>query len=181
MKKCWYFEAGKSIEENRTNAKAKIKKRAEKKKRGTEKIDAEKAEKEKKEETLTIHKGTIVQIPHPRTEQTSMALVTELSSELYCEPCNLMGMAYDEIDFIYDTGTGSGVLGPKERSILANVENEDVLIETVTGQKSMSKEFGDTMFGKTRILKDRHGSVLVSQYSSRKMYNIFNPDKIHLF
>ena len=71
-----------------------------------------------------------------------MALGTELSSELYCKPCNLMGVAYDEIDFIYDTGTVSGVLGTKECNILANVENEDVLIETVMGQNCMSKEFG---------------------------------------
>ena len=71
MKKCWYFEAGKSIEENRKNAEAKIKERAEKKKRGKEKKDAERAEKEKIEENFTIHKGTIMQILHPRTEQTS--------------------------------------------------------------------------------------------------------------
>ena len=116
-------------------------------------------------------------MPCPRMEQTSMALVTELSSKLYCEPCNLMGMAYDEIDFIYDTGTVSGVLGSKECSILTNVENEDVLIETMMGQKSMSKEFGDMMFGKTRILKDRQGSILMSQYSSQTMYQVFNPDE----
>jgi hypothetical protein len=59
-----------------------------------------------------------------------------------------MGVANDEIDFIYDTGTVSGVMGPKERKILFNVENENVLIETVTGERSISKEFGDTMFGK---------------------------------
>ena len=69
------------------------------------------------------------------------------------------------------------MLGPKECSILANVENEDILIETVMGQKSMSNEFGDMMFGKMRILKDRHGSVLLSQYSLWKMYHVFNPDE----
>ncbi len=78
-----------------------------------------------------------------------------------------MGVANDEIDFIYDTGIISGVMGPKECKILFNVENEDVLIETVTGERSISKEFGDTVFGKTRILKGRRGSVLVSQYSSK--------------
>ena len=30
MKKCWYFEAGKSIKENKKNAEAKINERAEK-------------------------------------------------------------------------------------------------------------------------------------------------------
>ena len=41
-----------------------------------------------------MHQGTIVQMPRPKMEQTSMVLVTELSSELYCEPCNLKGVAY---------------------------------------------------------------------------------------
>ena len=79
-----------------------------------------------------VHKGTIVQLP-PKVEHTGMCLTTEINSELYCEPCNLMGVSYNEIDFIYDTGTVSGVMGPKERKILFNVENEDVMIETVTG------------------------------------------------
>jgi hypothetical protein len=49
-----------------------------------------------------------------------------------------MGVKHDEIDFIYDLGTVSRVIGAKEKSILCNVEAEDVLIETVTGEKSIS-------------------------------------------
>ena len=110
-----------------------------------------------------------------------MALVTELPSELYCKPCNLMGMAYDKIDFVYDKGTVSGVLGPKERSMLANVENEDVLIETMTGQKSMSKEFGNTMFDETCILKDRHGSCSFHNILHERCTKCLIPMKIHFF
>ena len=56
-------------------------------------------------------------------------------------------------------------MGPKQRKILFNVENEDVLIEAVTEEKSISKEFRDTIFGdKTYILNGSQGSVLVSQY-----------------
>ena len=175
MKKCWYYEAGKSLEENKKNAEAKMKERAEKKKKEKEKKTAEAQEKTKKEEDHVPNKGTIAQLP-PKAEKTGMCLVTELSSELYCEPCNLMGVSYDEIDFVYDTGTVSGVMGPKEKNILFNVEHEDVLIETVTGERSISKEYGDTVFGKTRILKGRRGSVLVSQYSSKDMYQVFNPN-----
>ena len=178
MKKCWYYEAGKSLEENKKNAEAKMKERAEKKKKEKEKKAEEAKEKSKKDEAqaqVPPHKGTIVQLP-PKTEQTGMCLITELNSELYCEPCNLMGVSYDEIDFVYDTGTVSGVMGPKEKNILFNVEHEDVLIETVTGERSISKEYGDTVFGKTRILKGRRGSVLVSQYSSKDLYQVFNPD-----
>ena len=141
MKKCQYYEAGKSVEENKKHAEAKI----------AERNDKKRNNKDKKNDTVNDgipHKGTIVQLPPPRTEHTGMCLITEINSELYSEPCNLMGAAYDEIDFIYDTGTVSGAMGPKECEILFNVENEDVLIETVTGEKSISKEYGDTVFGK---------------------------------
>ena len=103
--------------------------------------------------------------------------MTQLDAHLYCEPCNLMGVGNDEVDFIYDTGTVSGVMGEKEKEILKSVEDEDVLIETVTGERSISKQHGDTIFGKTRILKGRQGSVLVSQFSSKHMYQVLNPDE----
>ena len=177
MKQCWYYEAGKSLEENKKNAEVKIKERTEKKKKDKEaaKKNEGQGSPASKEDPYAVHKGTIAKLP-PKVEHTGMCIVTEINSELYCEPCNLMGVSYNEIDFIYDTGTVSGVMGPKERKILFNVENEDVLIETVTGEKSISKEFGDTVFGKTRILKGRRGSVLVSQYSSKDMYQVLNPN-----
>ena len=71
----------------------------------------------------------------------------------------------------------NGVMGEKEKAILKKVAEEDVLIETVTGEKSISKLYGDTMFGKTRILNGRRGSVLVSQYATKKMYQVLNPDE----
>jgi hypothetical protein len=114
MKQCWYYEAGKSLEENKKNAETKIKERAEKKKK--EKEAAKKNEGQgspaSKEDPSMVHKGTIAQLP-PKVEQTGMCLITEINSELYCEPCNLMGVSYNEIDFICDTGTVSGVMGPK--------------------------------------------------------------------
>jgi hypothetical protein len=81
----------------------------------------------------------------------------------------------------YDTGTVSGVMGEKEKEILRSVEDEDVLIETVTGERSISKQHGDNIFGKTRILKGRQGSKLVSQFSSKHMYQVLNPDEETLF
>ena len=61
--------------------------------------------------------------------------------------------------------------------ILKDVEGEDVFIETVTGEWSISKFYGDTISGQTRILKGRHGSVLVWQYAMKKMYQVLNPDE----
>ena len=157
MKKCWYYEAGKSLEENKKNAEDEIKKKRRRRRR-----------RKKSNSQVPPHKGTIAQLP-PKMEHTGMCLVTEWDSELYCEPCNLMGVSDDEIDFVYYTETVSSMMGPKEKNILFNVEHEDVVIETVTGEKSISKEYGGTIFSKTHLLKGRCGSVLVSQYSSKDM------------
>jgi hypothetical protein len=96
---------------------------------------------------------------------------------LYTEYSFAAGIRPNQVDFIYDSGTVSGVTGEKEANILKNVEEENVLIETVTGERSMSKIYGDTIFGKTRILNGRRGSVLVSQYATKKMYQVLNPDE----
>jgi len=122
------------------------------------------------------HKGTIVQLP-PKTELAGLCKVNEQYAGLFCEPCNAAGVRPGQIDFIYDSGTVNGVMGEKEKAILKNVAEEDVLIETVTGEKSISKLYGDTVFGKTRILNGRRGSVLVSQYATKKMYQVINPDE----
>ena len=164
MKKCWYYDPTKSNEENKKIAEEKIKEKKLKK------------DKEKENNKGVPHKGTIVNLP-PRTEHSGMCNVITRDAMLYCEPCNLMGVKQDEIDFVYDSGTVSGVIGAKEKSILCNVEAEDVLLETVTGEISISKEYGDSIFGKTRILKGRRGSVLVSQYSTKNMYQVLNPSE----
>jgi hypothetical protein len=146
----------------------------ERKKKNEERKKAESEKDKKDKDPSNVHKGTIAQLP-PKTEKTGMCLMTQLDAQLYCEPCNLMGVGNDEVDFIYDTGTVSGVMKEKEKEILKSVEDEDVLIETVTGEKSISKQHGDTIFGKTRILKGRQGSVLVFQFSSKNMYEVLNP------
>jgi hypothetical protein len=88
-----------------------------------------------------------------------------------------MGVADDEVDFVYDSGTTSGVAGVNEKDILFDVEEEHVMLEGVGGHKSMPKEYGDSIFGKTRILKNRVGSVLVSNYSTKSLYQVLNPDE----
>jgi hypothetical protein len=122
----------------------------------------------------TPHKGTIAQLP-PKIEKAGMCLM--LDAQLYCEPCNAAGVCSGQVDFIYDSGTVSGVMCTKEMDILQNVAEEDVLIETVTGEKSISKLYGDTIFGKTRILNGCRGSVLVSQFATKQMYRVINPDE----
>jgi hypothetical protein len=89
----------------------------------------------------------------------------------------MAGVRPGQVDFIYDSGTVSGVMGECAIGILKSAEEEDVLIETVTGKQSISKKYGDTIFGKNRILKGRQGSVLVSQYATKHTYQVLNPDK----
>jgi hypothetical protein len=49
--------------------------------------------------------------------------------------------------------------------MLKNVEDEDVLIETAIGERSISKQREDTIFGKTRILKeDRDLHLYLNSY-----------------
>jgi hypothetical protein len=89
----------------------------------------------------------------------------------------MAGVCPGQVDFIYDSGTVSGVMGEWEMGILKSVEEEYILIKTVVGEQSISKKYGDTIFGKTRILKGRQGSVLVSQYATKHMYQVLNPDE----
>jgi hypothetical protein len=171
MKKCWYYDALKTTEENRKEAQEKIKAKQEaKKKKKEEQKSAGNGDVPKTNTDADKgipHKGTIVQLP-PKTEKAGMCLM--LDAQLYCKPCNAAGVHSGQVDFIYDSGTVSGVMGAREMDILQNVAEEDVLIETVTGERSISKLYGDTIFGKTRILNGHRGSVLVSQFAMKQMY-----------
>jgi len=177
MKKCWYYDPKLTLEENKKAAEQKMKEKQAARKEKTKEAEGKQEPKQtppKVGNPAEMHKGTIVQLP-PKQEKTGMCLVRD--ALLYCEPCNMAGVRPGQVDFIYDSGTVSGVMGEREIDILRNVEEEDVLIETVTGERSISKLYGDTVFGKTRILKGRRGSVLVSQYATKKMYQVINPDE----
>jgi Pyruvate/2-oxoacid:ferredoxin oxidoreductase delta subunit len=178
MKKCWYYNPSMTIEENKKETEKKIKEKQETKKeksKGNEKKPESLAKLvATKDNPAEVFKGTIVPLPMSK-EKAGMCLVRD--ALLYCEPCYMAGVSSKQVDFIYDSGTVSGVMGEKEMEILKNVEEEDVLIETVTGEHSLSQLYGDTIFGKTRILKGRSGSVLVSQYATKKMYQVINPDE----
>jgi hypothetical protein len=182
-RKCWYYDANKTLEQNRKEAAEKIKAKLEAKKKRQEEAKKDETDKGKpngksneksNEDKWVPHKGTQAQLP-PKTEHTGMCL--DKVASLYCEPCFAMGVRPGQVDFIYDSGTVSGFMGEREMNILKNVAQEDVLIETVTGERSISKLYGDTIFGKTRILNGRRGSVLVSQYATRNLYQVLNPNE----
>jgi hypothetical protein len=182
MKQCWYYNAAKTLEQMKKMAQEKIKEKQEKKKKKREEkknADAS-ATKQEADQSGVVHKGTIVTLP-PKQEKAGMCLIKQpridSCSGLYCEPCNAAGVRPGQIDFIYDSRTVNEVMGEKEMEILKNVAEEDMLIETVTGEKSISKLYGDTIFGKTRILNGRSGSVLVSQCATRDMYQVINLDE----
>jgi hypothetical protein len=60
-------------------------------------------------------KGTYAQLPS-KTEQSGMCQIQE--AYLYSEPCEAAGVRPGQINFIYDSGTVSGVTGEKEINIL---------------------------------------------------------------
>ncbi len=51
---------------------------------------------------------------------------------------------------MYDSGTTSGVAGANDKNILFDVQEEHVLLEGVGGHKSVSKEYGYSIFENTR-------------------------------
>jgi hypothetical protein len=122
MKKCWYYDALKTTEENRKEAQEKIKAKQEaKKKKKEEQKSAGNGDVPKTNTDADKgipHKGTIVQLS-PKTEKAGMCLM--LDAQLYCEPCNAAGVCSGQVDFIYDSGTVSGVMGTREMDILQNV------------------------------------------------------------
>jgi hypothetical protein len=56
-------------------------------------------------------------------------------------------------------------------------ENKKAAEQKIKEKQAAKKEKADTIFGKTWILRGRRGSVLVSQYSTKKMYQVINPDE----
>ncbi len=156
LDKCYNYDKTKSMEENH-------------------KIYAQKLEEKKKKLEEKKKKQKEKKAAQASAEQSNACF--EWEAQLYCKPCYVMGVAADEVDFVYDSGTMSRIAGIKEKDILFDVKEEHVLLEGVGGHKSMSKEYGDSIFGKTRILKNIVGSVLVSNYSTRKLYQVTNPDE----
>jgi hypothetical protein len=132
------------VEENKNIAEQKMKEKQEAKKEAKEAAGKQDAAKTPPKNLAEVHKGTVVQLP-PK-EKTGMCLIRD--AFLYCEPCNMAGVRQGQVDFIYDSGTVSGVMGECEMGNLKSVEEEDVLVETVTGEQSISKKYGDTILEK---------------------------------
>jgi hypothetical protein len=108
MKKCWHYDSSMTREGNKKAAEKKIKGKQAAKKEKT------KAETEKKQdgtnssqEGAEVYKGTTAQLP-PK-EQAGMCIVRD--AFLFCEPCNMAGVCPGQVDFIYDSGTVSGIMG----------------------------------------------------------------------
>jgi mannitol-specific phosphotransferase system IIBC component len=148
LKQCWYHDPTKTLEENKKNAQEKIKAKQEEKKKKKEEhkkqVEGEKQTAADDDKNKGVpHKGTYAQLP-PKTEHAGMCLIRDAC--LYNEYSYAAGVHPNQVDFIYDSGMVSGVMGEKEINILKNVTEEDVLIETVTGKTSISKLYGDTIF-----------------------------------
>ncbi len=93
MKQCWYYDATKSLEENKKIAQDKIKEKQEAKKKKKEErkseVNAEATNTDINTDKGIPHKGTYIQLP-PKTEQAGMCLVQD--ALLYTEPCGAAGV-----------------------------------------------------------------------------------------
>jgi hypothetical protein len=83
----------------------------------------------------------------------------------------------NEVDFIADSGTETGNCSERDMAILRDLRDELASLEGVSGHTITSKQVGDSIFGKTRVLNRRTGSVLVSQYESGAFYKWYTPDR----
>ena len=117
MRKCWYYDPSMTLEENKKAAEQKIKEKQPTKKEQVKEVESKlEAAKTppKKENPAEVHNGTIAQLP--LKERTGMCLVQD--TMLYCEPCNMTGVHPDQVDFVYNSGTVSRVMGEHEIGIL---------------------------------------------------------------
>jgi hypothetical protein len=109
---------------------------------------------------------------------TTKEIKQKESINLIIEQCGYIypGIKSNEIDFIYDTGTETGTIIDKNKSVVSNMYSEKVLLEGIGGGIMETDKAGNSIFGKLRILKDENGRNLVSQYESGKHFQVFNPD-----
>ena len=170
MSECHHYDKSRSREENRENFK----------KRESEKAAAKSPKKEKKEaKTEKVGKCAVVACDCKSfvvAEIPDLEMETK-TAELKTEHVLIMGVKPNQVDFIYDTGTHHGVVGERDTHLMTEIEEDPVLLEGVGGHTSLSLQIGNTLFGKARVLKHRQGSVLVSNYSTRGMFQVINPDE----
>ena len=120
-----------------------------------------KTEKAKKVSVQTLPEWTVADI---FTEPE----ITTKTIDLQSEKCCISGVKANEIDFILDHGTESGVANSKDMDILCCVHEEEVLLSGIgTGYSGVT---GQSMFGQTRLINGYVGSVLVSQYRIKEAY-----------
>lgn len=168
-KDCWYYDVKRTREESKAVAAKAI---ADKK--------AAKANKKKKGGEAAKREGSnkcaeLLTCACEHKVEFSETEIMSKSAQLASEQCFVMGVKANEVDFVYDSGTVNGVTGEQYRNILLDVVEEPVLLEGIGGKTSLSKEYGDSIFGKTRILKHRTGSVLVSNAATKSLYQVVNP------
>jgi hypothetical protein len=85
------------------------------------------------------------------------------------------GVRPDEIDFILDSGTETGVTNTADATNLQNIVEDKVIIRGVTGDEEV-KLIGDGIFGRTRIVPSfQKRSTLVTDREFGNYYQMVNP------
>ena len=88
--------------------------------------------------------------------------------DITSEKCHVIGVSANQIDFILDHGTESGVANTNDSDILCCFHNQNVMLNGIGS--TLSTLTGQSMFGQTRLVDGYVGSVLVSQFQYKEAY-----------
>ena len=88
----------------------------------------------------------------------------------FCRRTPTRGVRGDHIDFVLDSASISNIMRPEDASLLIRIADDPVTLIGVGNVEVTSEKSGLSVFGKTRIMSQKHN--LVSQYEVRRIYKV---------
>ena len=175
-RQCEFFAEGRCKRESVEIAKKELEKRAKQSKKDKKSSSASET---KPEKALKCVCAAIPGTSISRSEIFNESTVAAKALDINVEMCLQAGVPPGYIDFVYDTGTERGLCSEEQREVLQGVEASPTALQGATGQQLViSEEAGDSIFGYTRVLKNRKGSsFLISDYSIGELwYQLKDPE-----
>ena len=111
-------------------------------------------------------------LPVLLTREEELTIDLELDTKEFVKSA---GVRSGEIDFVLDTAAEPGITSDSGLAALRNIKKQRVIIEGIAGEV-VSTEYGENVFGKSRILSQSNGCNLVSQFEAGKRFQCINPD-----
>ena len=132
--------------------------------------------------------GTVAKKP---TKEVSFAVLNQILNEEYDADLRMvcdnviteMSCATkiynlpDEIDFVYDTATVSGIIKPSDAGVLQDVRRDPARVIGVGGAVTELSKSGQSAFGKMRIMNNDNEKNLISHIESEEHFQLLHPKK----